>query len=294
MPRANRPSIRLSQNFLRDPALVDHLLRASSIGPADTVLEIGAGTGRITEALALRAGEVVAVEKDATLAAGLRRTFAADPVVSIHEADFRTVHLPQAEYKIFANIPFAMTAEIVNTLTSARNPPTDSYLIVQAEGAERYGGWERESLSSVLLKPWFEPTLLYRFDRTDFDPAPRVDVVMLRLRKRGPPLLSARHGQLFRDFVTYCFTTAHPTLRSALKRLLSPDQLRRTSESLGLPPAATPTAPSLEQWLALFLYLVASTEPELRREVSGAERRLRERQAKLKKVHRTRVAEERR
>ena len=93
---------------------------------------------------------------------------------------------PRRPYKVFANIPFNATAAIVNRLTQACHPPEDSYLVVRAEAAERFTGQPRGTLISTLLKPWFEPTLVHRFDRTDFDPPPRVDAVMLRLQKRGP------------------------------------------------------------------------------------------------------------
>ena len=70
---------------------------------------------------------------------------------------------------------------IVTKLTSAARPPEDSYLIMQREDAERFAGRPRESLYALLLKPWFEPSILHTFRRTDFVPAPQVEAVMLRL-----------------------------------------------------------------------------------------------------------------
>src|SRR5581483_2203499 len=124
------------------------------------------------------------------------------------------------------NVPFNITAEIVRRLTRAPRPPDDAYLAVQREAAEKFLGQPRESLCAVLLKPWFEPSLVYRFTRRDFIPAPQVEVVMLRLRKRGPPLLKPCEARLFRDFVIYLFTAWKPSLRAALSDLLSARQLK--------------------------------------------------------------------
>src|SRR5215510_1463281 len=80
-------------------------------------------------------------------------------------------------------------AAIVSRLTAASNPPRDAYLVVQREAAERFVGKPRPTLVAALLMPWFEASIVHRFRATDFAPAPRVDVVMLRLHKRGPPFV---------------------------------------------------------------------------------------------------------
>src|SRR5947209_16919158 len=120
---------------------------------------------------------------------------------------------------------------------------------MQREAAEKFVGIPRESLFSVLLKPCFELTLLHNFRRSDFPPAPRVDVVMLRLRKRGPPLFGHQNMVLFRDFVVYGFTTPQPTLRATLKGLFPYRQLKLLSTTAGLNIDVTPTNLRFEQWL---------------------------------------------
>lgn len=70
-------------------------------------------------------------------------------------------------------------------MTQSKNPPIDSYLGIQEEAAKRYAGtpYEKETLSSLLLKPWFEFKIIYRFKRSDFYPRPRVNVVFLQIKK---------------------------------------------------------------------------------------------------------------
>ncbi len=277
-----------AQNFLKDPRLVTHLLDYASIAPDDVVYEIGPGKGIITAQLAQRCQRVVAIEKDPRLAALLRQRFARQPQVSIHAADFLDYPLPRQPYKVFANIPFNITSAIVTKLTAAANPPEDAYLAMQQEAADALLGQPRESLRSVLLKPWFEPETVYRFERRDFAPEPQVEVVMLRLRKRGPPLVSQKERQCFRDFVIYAFTTRQPSLAATLKTLLSSPQFKHISRAVGFPADATPTSLSFAQWLRLFACFQQQANALAMRAIAGSEQRLLQQQQQLEKIHRTR------
>jgi 23S rRNA (adenine-N6)-dimethyltransferase len=288
MSASERRSISYSQNFLKSSSLVDHLLNRSDIHADDTVYEIGPGKGIITERLAQRCRQVIAIEKDTGLVDSLRSRFTSTVNVRIHQSDFLDYRLPNNHYKVFANIPFNITSAIVTYLISAPTPPDDVYLIVQREAAEKFVGQPRESLYAILLKPTFEPELLHRFRRNDFTPAPRVDVVMLRLRKRGPPLVASKDMQLFRDFVVYIFTTPQPSLRSTLKGIFTLPQLKHLSVNLQLDLTGTPTSLSFEQWLSLFHLFKQIASPQALATVNGSERCLRGQQANLEKLHRTR------
>jgi len=179
MSSSFRQRILYAQNFLLDPYLVASLLERCSIGQDDVVYEIGPGKGIITEQLALRCKQVVAIEKDPRLSALLLQQFADRPNVTIHEGDFLHYPLPRKPYKVFANIPFNITTAIVTRLTAAQYPPEDAYMAMQKEAAEKFLGKPHESLYTVLLKPWFEVEMVHRFRRKDFVPEPGVDVVML-------------------------------------------------------------------------------------------------------------------
>jgi 23S rRNA (adenine-N6)-dimethyltransferase len=207
-----RPSIGYSQNFLRDHRLVASLLDRCCLEREGTAYEIGPGTGIITEQLALRYQQVVAIEKDPYLATLLRRRFADTPNVRIYWDDFLHYQLPRTRYQVIANIPFNITSAIVTRLTAATCPPEVAHLVMQREAAETLVGQPHESLRTLYLKPWFEMDIVHRFRRTDFRPVPHVDVVMLRLRKRGPPLVRHVDRQWFRDFVAYVFTAWEPTV----------------------------------------------------------------------------------
>ena len=278
-----------SQNFLRSPRLVERLLDHSGIGADDLVIEIGPGRGVITERLAMRCRQVLAVEQDPILVEELRVQFAQAPNVALFAGDFLSFPLPLTAYKVFANIPFNITAAIVGKLTSGTSPPVDTYLAVQRESAARFMGTPQETLAAVLLKPWFESTVVHRFRSTDFVPRPGVTVVLLRLRRREAPLVSPGDAALFGDFTAYAFTAWQPTVREALARILPrrfvADIERAAGVSLACPPSAIP----FTAWISL-ADTFRTVAGERVAAVAGARERLERQQLQLQKVHRTRAS----
>ena len=175
--------ISLAQNFLRSPKLVRRLVAMSRIGPSDTVYEIGPGNGIITAALATVARQVIGIEKDPELVRRLRERFRLVANVEIVEKDFLAYSFVTSEYKVFANIPYNSTAQIVRKLLCERSKLSEGYLILQKEAAQKFSGSPRETLFSILVKPFFEFRILSQLRRTDFCPVPHVDSVFLSIKR---------------------------------------------------------------------------------------------------------------
>jgi len=287
MPATPRRSVAYSQNFLRSRHLVDHLLDRSSVRADDLVVEIGPGRGVITERLASRCRLVMAIEKDPVLAHQVGDRLGPAGNVVVFAADFLHFPLPITPYKVVANIPFNVTTAIVSKLTSGSSPPVDAYLVVQREAADKFVGRPRESLYATLLKPWFEPTLVHRFRPTDFVPAPRVEVVLLRLRWRELPLVSAMDAPMFRDLAVHVFTAWQPTARDALRLVLPPAALARLERRVGFSLDQPPTALVFDAWLELASAFQVVADDRGRQAIAGAEARLRRQQGSLQKVHRS-------
>jgi 23S rRNA (adenine-N6)-dimethyltransferase len=112
--------------------------------------------------LAARCRQVLASEQDQVLVKELGARLAHASNVAILAGDFLRFPVPFTPYKVFANIPFSITA-IVGKLTSRTSPPIDAFLTVQREAADRFLGTLRQTLASVLLHPWFEPRVVHRF-----------------------------------------------------------------------------------------------------------------------------------
>lgn len=252
METRQRKQISLAQNFLRNPKLVQRLVRLSKIGPSDSVYEIGPGNGIITAALARVAGQVIAIEKDPELVRRLRERFRLVENVEIVEKDFLNYSTPTPEYKIFASIPYNSTAQIVRKILHERPRLCEAHLIMQKEAAKKFSGSPRETLFSILVKPLFDLQILLQLKRTDFWPVPNVDSVFLSIKRRATPLIEAHDVALYREFVQYGFGRWKPNLKLAFKNVFTYKQWKRLARDLDFPLNATPTELSVQQWLGLY------------------------------------------
>lgn len=249
-----RPSIRLAQNFLKDPSLVAALVSRTDLTGDDVVYEIGPGHGIITRVLAKVCRKVVAIEVQPALAKLLRQQFEGCKNVEVLNSDILAFDVPAIPYKVFSNIPFNITADILRKLLYGKHTPLRAYLIIQREAAEKYSGEARASQASVLLKPWYNFRIMYRFKRADFDPVPSVEVVLLDISKRGCPLVSASDTEMYRNFVTYGFSRQRANLGKSFKKVFSHLQWKRLANDLGFDVHAQPADLTFEQWLGAFQF----------------------------------------
>src|SRR5262249_30378923 len=128
----------LSQNFLVNHRAIGALVDGSGAGDGDLVLDIGAGNGLISAALAHRGAVVQAIERDPALAARLRAKFATWPSVTVVEADVLAMPLPAEPFRVVANIPFGITTQILRRLLD-EDGLARADMIVQAEVARKRG-----------------------------------------------------------------------------------------------------------------------------------------------------------
>jgi 23S rRNA (adenine-N6)-dimethyltransferase len=196
-----------SQHFLRNQSLVNELIGHSNIKKTDTVIDIGAGSGSISYALAPRAANVIAIENEPRTARLLRNNIGAISNITIIEDDFLHFTLPQHQFKVFSNIPFNLSAEIVRRLTDAQHAPSDTYLIVQKQFAKKLliDGDEFTGMLGAQIAPWFTPRIRRPLKRKDFTPPPNVDTVLLHIAKRSESLLPPVQQVNFNSFVERCF-----------------------------------------------------------------------------------------
>jgi 23S rRNA (adenine-N6)-dimethyltransferase len=275
-----------SQNELINRKVLRNLISQSSISKGDLVYDIGAGSGNITGALLEKGARVTAIEKDEALYRKCRQRFLDRESVSVHHADFLQWEFsPGHRYKVFANIPFIRTADIVNKLIFGEAPPEDCYLIMQKEAAEKYAGIPRETLASLLVKPLFWVDIVYHFEGSDFHPVPAVDIVLIQFEKRKCRLVNERDYDLYRDFIVFCREGGAITKRT-LRDLFGYPRLKQITERLEIDYRAGPVELDFMQYLCLFQYFL-DNDPENMELVRGAEARLRRRRVGITKIHRT-------
>lgn len=231
-----------SQHFLRSPRFVQELIGHSSLKRSDVVYDIGAGSGVITSVLATRAGQVIAIELEPSTAKLLRKNMANYQNVTIIEKDFLTMTLPETPYKVFANIPFHISSEILRKLTEAPNPPSAAYLIVQKQFAKKLLP-EHEGFSSQLgmtLGAQFAFRVRKPLRRTDFWPHPNVDTVFLEVLHREEYLVPKALLSQYAAFIKKHFTSPDAFHRLPLTRVGASQESKASSLTL-------------LQWTELFL-----------------------------------------
>jgi 23S rRNA (adenine-N6)-dimethyltransferase len=197
--RGARPPSTASRHFLRAEALAAELVRDAGVGPNDLVLDLGAGTGRLTGPLARAARRVIAVELDAALAAGLRGRW---PNVEVIEGDAAQVRLPTAPFRVVANLPFSRTNDLLHLLLDdPRTPLIRADLIVEwGVAVKRALPWP-SSVSSVVWGACYETAVTRRLPRAVFDPPPSVDTGVLVFRRRAVPLITPDAASSYHAFV---------------------------------------------------------------------------------------------
>lgn len=281
-----------SQNFIRNQKVLESLVRDSSITKNDLVIEIGAGDGEITKVLGKYSKEVIAIEKDKKLYKKLFNDLKNKSNVKILNTDiFEFEFPPSRSYKVFSNIPFNYTADIVRLLTEQQNLADDIYLFVQKQAALNYFGrpQAKESLKSLFTKILFKPFIVYKFKRGDFRPVPKVDIVLLRFRKLPQSLLTKAKISNWKDFVVYAFSQTKPSLEEGLQRIFTIKQFNRIAKDLRFSTKSKPRHLSLEQWLGLYNFFDTGVNQKRKNFVDNSYSELLKQQKGLKKIHRTRT-----
>jgi 23S rRNA (adenine-N6)-dimethyltransferase len=202
--RSARPPDRTrSQHFIRSASLAAELVRDADIRPNDLVLDLGAGSGRLTAALIAQTERVIAVELDARLAERLRHRW---PDIEVRREDAASVLLPHESFKVVANLPFDRTTAILrHLLDDPHKPLVRAELIVEwGLALKRAVPWP-STLNGVLWSAWYTCTLRRRLPRHVFAPPPRVDAGVLVFERRECPLVPVDQGQAFRQFVASGF-----------------------------------------------------------------------------------------
>lgn len=230
--------VEYSQNFLLDRNLVRKLINKSDISEGDLVLDIGAGEGIITREILRKVGEngkVIAVEIDRDAVSILEDLFSDYPQVDITKEDIKNYQLPQEKFKVFSNIPFNLTSEIMNKLLFTQNGFTTGNIVMQKEAAFMYGGdqiREPNTLKSIQANPFYEFSLAYHFHPADFIPQPRVDIVLLNIRKRLQPLIPENQKVDYLNFTSFLAQDRYSEGR--WRKLFTKKQLDFMRKSYGL------------------------------------------------------------
>ncbi len=247
----------LGQHWLIDPDSLEAICELARPGPSDYILEIGPGTGNLTDILLSKGAHLIAVEIDKGLLAGLARRFNNRPGFELINADIRSYDLGQLPkgYKVVANIPYYLTGYLIRQLSESANPPSLCVLLVQKEVAERLGAQPGKlSLLGVTAQTYWSVTLGPVIKASLFNPPPKVDsqVVVLKRRSKDSQIPANLNRQFFR-VVGSGFSQRRKTIANSLSAGLkiskstTEDYLRQAH----IDPKRRPQELSLEEWTKL-------------------------------------------
>ena len=253
--------ISLGQNFLFDTALLKRLVDASGVGQGDRVLEIGAGRGDLTQALADRVDQVTAVEIDERLIPILESRFAESRNVSIIMADIMKLDMaeimgPGAAFHVVANLPYYLTTPILALLLKSALPIQSISVMVQEEAAQRLlaqPGTPVYGPLALLASYRGIPRKSVRVPAAMFTPPPKVDSVFVTLPYHVGERERPQDEALFFRLINAAFAMRRKTLVNNLMPAfsLSRDVAIQCIREAGLPESVRGERLTLADFFAL-------------------------------------------
>ncbi len=240
---------KLGQNFIADPSVCPRIALRAGVDEKSCVLEIGAGIGTLTRALAQRAKKVVTLEVDRTLQPILEKTLAGYDNVSVVFGDVLDTDLPSLcgrefgadKVKVRANLPYNITSPVVMKLLSEDYRRESITVMVQKEAAERLcapPGTRQCGAVSLAVSYYSVPKFCFGVPSSSFYPRPGVDssVINLAIREKKP-VYPKDEGNMFR-LIKAAFGQRRKTLPNALLPLgIEKEDMKKALLSLGLDPA---------------------------------------------------------
>ncbi len=215
------PSRALGQNFLHDPGALQKIVSCADIAPQETVLEIGAGTGTLTQALLGAGAPVIAVETDARLLPLLRATLPDTPQLRLLHADILTLDLAELlaphPWVCVANLPYYITGAILRHLLQCRHRARCLVLTLQLEVAQRLVAAPGDlGLLAVSVQFYGQPRIVGRLRPAAFWPRPEVDSAVIRIDLHPQPTLDVPDEATFFRVLRAGFSQRRKQLRNAL------------------------------------------------------------------------------
>lgn len=213
----------LGQHFLVDGNILSHIVAAIRDTGGKRAVEVGAGVGTLTCALAPHLERLWAVEVDPRLIPILREQVAPWPQVEVVQADFLDLSLARfgEDLLVVGNLPYQITSPVLLKLIREREAVAWGVFLVQREVGEKLAAppGPRASRLGVHLRAYYELELLRRVPRTAFYPPPEVESLLIRLRKLPRPLISSPPAT-FEATLKLVFSGRRKSLRRVLRTLL--------------------------------------------------------------------------
>jgi len=252
----------LGQNFLIDQNILNKIVEAANLTPRDVVLEIGAGIGTLTQALASRAKTVLAVEFDRVLLTLLKETLREQGNVIMVARDALKLDLKDLPKdtprpnKMVANLPYNIATTIILNYLE-RFPELKSYVVMlQKEVGKRVianpGGKEYGAVS-IKIRFYCHAEIISPISRKVFIPQPKVDSVIVKLQRHTVPPVAVTDPSFLFKTIAAAFSHRRKTLKNALitYRLGAPEKIDTALKMSRINPIRRAETLSLEEFAIL-------------------------------------------
>jgi len=254
----------LGQNFLHDQNQLRRIVDAAELSKADKVLEVGPGLGPLTELLLEKAGEVLAIEKDARLVEFLQERFST-PHSALRTPRFELLHADAldflkdeprdwSDWKLVANLPYSVASPILVELAAGARAPKKIVATLQLEVVQRLMAQTDDDdygILTLLVQLDFAPQESFKIPPGSFFPEPEVDSACVVLDRRPQPLLPDDLRPVFARIVKRAFSQRRKMMMKLLKSDWPAEQLTQAFTTLNISPQERAEKLSLEQFVDL-------------------------------------------
>ncbi|MDR0445023.1 MAG: 16S rRNA (adenine(1518)-N(6)/adenine(1519)-N(6))-dimethyltransferase RsmA [Puniceicoccales bacterium] len=223
-----RPRKTLGQNFLIDPNIVQKSLIMAELRPQDVVVEVGSGLGTLTQELLAKVAEVYAVECDGRLCDHLQKTLEKEWGSRFHLLHEDAVKFPIAqkppceEYKIVANLPYAISTPWMDAVLSQEILPSRIVVLLQRETTERFFakvGTKSMGPIAIFLQSAYDLEEMHPVSRKCFFPEPAVDSVLLSMSRKEAPIFFLKEKK---SMIRRLFTERRKQMKHLALKYLPP------------------------------------------------------------------------
>ncbi|XP_068634530.1 ribosomal RNA small subunit methyltransferase, chloroplastic isoform X2 [Aristolochia californica] len=270
--RGRTPRKSLGQHYMLDSSINEQLVGVAEVREGDVVLEIGPGTGSLTNVLLSAGASVVAIEKDPHMAMHVKDRFNDIGRLLVLQEDVRKCHIrahlnfvletrksifnDSRNAKVVSNLPFNISTDVVKQLLPMGDIFSDVVLLLQDEAASRLVdaplGTPEYRPINIFVNFYSVPQYKFKVPRANFFPQPNVDgaVVKFKLKQSMdyPPVASPKS---FFSMVNSAFNGKRKMLRKSLQHICTPHEIESALQNLGLPITSRPAELTLDDFVRL-------------------------------------------
>ncbi len=262
MKKIKTPVRFTGQHFTIDKIIIADAIRLAGINKKDVVIDIGAGGGFLTFHLLKHCREIIAIENDPDLVAHLRNRFKYTPNVKVIGCDFRRYTLPDAAFKVVANIPYGITSDILKSLMfkNAHHFQGGS-LIMQKEAAQKLTSQKVFNPLVVFYRTFFEIKFRHEISPASFMPPPKVSSALVSIARKKHNGIGVEEKEKYLAFLFHVLQKPELTALTVLKKLFRKRQVRGLSAKYCINLDHRVVYLSPWQWSACFVEML-SVVPE--------------------------------